>query len=39
MIRGRFIVRHYDGLTAVATRFDLAALVVVAGFVADRVED
>jgi hypothetical protein len=39
LIHGRFMVRHNDGLTAIAPRFDLAAFVVVAGFVAGRIAE
>ena len=39
LIHGRFVLHHDDGLAAIAARFDLAALVVVAGFVADRVAE
>jgi hypothetical protein len=39
LIHRRLVVRHDDGLAAIAARFDLAALVVVPGFVADRVAE
>ena len=39
LVHGRFLVRHNDGLAATATRFNLAALVVVSGFVAARVAE
>jgi hypothetical protein len=39
LIHGRFVVGHNDGLTAIATRFDFAAFVIVTGFVAGRVAE
>jgi len=39
LVHGRFMLRHNNGFTAVATRFDLAALVVVAGLVAGGVAE
>ena len=36
LVHGRFMMGHSDGFTAIAARFDHAALVVVTGFVASR---
>jgi hypothetical protein len=39
LVHGRFMVGHNDGFTAIATRFDFAAFVIVAGFVAGCVAE
>jgi hypothetical protein len=39
LIHGRFLVRHDNWLAAIATRFDHAAFVVMAGLVADCVAE
>ena len=39
LLHGRFPVRHDDGLAAIATRFNHAAFVVVAGLVTDSVAE
>ena len=39
LLHGRFPVRYDDGLAAIATRFNCAAFVIVAGLVADCVTE